>query len=250
MRAIVNREHKKALAERRAAQEAHAAKTRPAPTRVGWSSKPGPKPKPAVTDAVIAQQTAAQRKCWRDQHPELAAAERGLRKQRADMQKRWDHKRDGTAETHEHAAGVRQGALARLYQSGAIDAEQLAAAADIATVVERIGADVCVRTASLETHIDTPANYDGSFFERLGQVRREVAYGRWRRALAGSAQPVLEMIVDDAGVTVVAKRWRMHNRRARKMLIDALDLWPTMLGDAYREIDAAALAAAHAGLLA
>lgn len=162
----------------------------------------------------------------------------------------WSHKQ-GTPETHEHAARTNQGALARLWQSGAIDAEQLASAVEISSVAERIAADVAVKTASLETRIDSSRHGDGTFFEQLGQVRREVAYTRWRTLVGAPIAAVLDMIVGDAvGFTVVASRYRMHHRRAKKLLIDALDLWPIAMGTACREIDHEALQAAQARLLA
>ena len=165
-----------------------------------------------------------------------------------DQRERWSHKQ-GTPQTHDHAARYREGSLARLYQSGAIDADQLAASIDIAGVIERIGADVAVKTASLETRIDSNRHGDGGFHEALHLVRHELAYTRWRAALRGPVAPVLEMIAGDMPLTAVARIYRMHNRRARQLLIDALDLWPAMLGAALREVDEATLAAAQAGIL-
>lgn len=188
---------------------------------------------------------------WARRHPELAAAERELRKQRAGLSDRWKHKNEGTPETHDSASRRNQGALVRLYQTDAIDAEQLAAAVEIAQVVERIGGDVAVKTASLETRIDVTRCGDGSFFERLGHVRREVAYTRWRDEVEGPIAAILDMLVGEpVGFTVVAKRYRMHNRRAKRLLIEALDLWPRILGGVCKEVDEDALIAAHARLAA
>lgn len=188
------------------------------------------------------------RAAWARRHPEIAREQRALRKTRAETLARWKHKNDGTPETHEHARR-QEGALARLYRTGAIDAEQLAAAAEIAAVAERIGRDVAVKTASLETRVDVTRIGDGGFFERLGQVRREMAYTRWR-ALLREPAPVLDMLTAGVGFTIVAARYRMHNRRARRLLIDALDLWPEILGRVCREVDDRALAVAHARLAA
>lgn len=164
------------------------------------------------------------------------------------LRERWSHKR-GTPETHEHVARTREGSLARLYQTGAIDAEQLASAAQIAEVVERIGADVAVRTASLETRVDSCRHGDGGFHEQLGRVRREMAYTRWRARAPEPVAALLEMIAGDVGFTVVARVYRMHNRRAKKLLLDGLNLWPVILEGVCREVDPATLAAAHAGIL-
>ncbi|WP_235530332.1 hypothetical protein [Sphingomonas sp. Leaf62] len=248
MRAIVDREHRTAMAERRAAREAHAganaASVRP---RVGWSTKAPPRRKPSDIDRAIAARAEEHRLDWARRHPDAAKAERAFRKGRAEMADRWDHKREGTIETHERASRTHQGALARLWHSGAIDADQLAAAVEIAIVAERIGADVAVRTASLETRIDSGRRGDGAFYEALSRVRHEVAYTRWRAAIDGPIGAVLDMVVGETvGFTVVAKRYRMHNRRAKKLLIDALDLWPRVLGQVCKEIDRAAVDQAHA----
>ncbi|HEX8585043.1 MAG TPA: hypothetical protein VF680_11600 [Allosphingosinicella sp.] len=219
----------------------------------GWCSKAPAKrvrDRRAAAQREIDARVDASKLAWARRHPAAAAAERSLRKAQATTATRWKHKNEGTAETHEHAARRQQGALARLYLSGGIDAEQLAAAAEIAAVAERIGGDVAVKTASLETRVDTTRMGDGTFFERLGQVRREVAYTRWRAAVGAGIAPVLDMIVGDAeGFTVVARRYRMGNRRAKALLIAALDLWPRILGGVVREVDEATLAAAQAGIL-
>lgn len=248
MRAIIEREHRTALAERRAAREAHAAaNATPGRPRVGWSTKAPPRRKPSAIDRAIAARAEEHRLDWARRHPEAARTERAFRKGRAEAADRWDHKREGTPETHERASRTHQGALARLWHSGAITSDQLAAAVEIATVAERIGADVSVRTASLETRIDSGRRGDGAFFEALSRVRHEVAYTRWRAAIDGPVGAVLDMVVGETvGFTVVAARYRMHNRRAKKLLIDALDLWPRVLRAVCKEIDPAALAKAHA----
>lgn len=244
MRGIVTREHRKALDERREAQMAHSAAVRPA-AGAGWSTK-GRAPRPAPTVPSEA------RLRWAQRHPDAAAAERRLRVDRAALLKRWDHKREGTPETHEHHRHRREGALMRLYQTGAIDIEQLNAAVEIAAVAERIGADVAIRTASLETRIDTGGwRAEPMFIEGLSRIRHEVAYGRWRGAVAqlGPVGAVLDMVVGETvGFTVVAKRYGMHNRRAKRLLIEALALWRRELQEACHEIDPATVAAAHAGL--
>ncbi|WP_292621165.1 hypothetical protein [Novosphingobium sp. 17-62-19] len=196
----------------------------------------------------------AQHRAWARRHPARAAEERALRIERRDLIGRYPATCAATPETREHVRGKRQGALARLYASGAISIEQLGAALEIAAVVERIGSDVTVRTVSLETRVDQSMCGDGGFFEALGQVRREVAYGRWRAALpdllAGApVAAVLQLIVEDVGVTVVTRAHRMHVRRVRKILSDALDAWPAHLWDAVREVDEATLMAAQSGLL-
>jgi hypothetical protein len=50
------------------------------------------------------------------------------------------------------------------------------------------------------------------------------------------------MIVDDLGITWAARRMRVGVRRMRKLLDDALDLWPKMLSSAYDDVDEVDLA--------
>jgi hypothetical protein len=201
----------------------------------------------SAVERMIDERREQSRQAWARRHPELARAERSLRRARVQRDSRWSHKNDGTAETHEHASR-QEGRLAELYRTGTIDAEQLLAAVEIANVAERIGRDVAVKTASLETRVDMTRMGDGSFFERLGQVRREYAYTRWREKLPHPA-PVLDMLVGDPeGFTVVARRYRMHHRKAKRLLIEALDRWPAELIHACRMIDDDALDKAHVRL--
>lgn len=208
----------------------------------------------SAIEARAAEDRNGQRSSWAGRHPARAAEERRLRLERRDLIERCPATSAATPETREHARRKRQGALARLYASGAIGIDQLGAALEIAAVVERIGCDVTVRTVSLETRVDQSMRGDAGFFEALGQVRREVAYGRWRDALpqicAGApVAMVLDIIVEDTGITVAARRYRMHVRRARKVLIDALDLWRPHMIAAVRDVDEATLLAAQAGLV-
>lgn len=143
---------------------------------------------------------------------------------RVALRERWSHKQ-GTPETHEHAAGIREGSLARLYRSKAIGVDQLAAAEAIAAVHARIAADVTVRTASLETRIDAGRRGAGAAEESAAAVAREVAYTRWRRDLGGDAAVVLAMVVEDVGIARAASLHGMHVRKARRVLIAALDDW-------------------------
>lgn len=210
--------------------------------------------KKGTIDAQVEIDRHLQRSSWARRHPQRAADERRLRIERRDLIGRFPATCAATPETREHARRKRQGALARLHASGAISIEQLGAALEIAAVIERIGAEVTVRTVSLETRVDQSMRGDGGFFEALGQVRREVAYGAWRRelpAICGSVPvaAVLALIVEDEGVTVVARRFRLHVRRVRKLLIDALDAWPGHVWAAVREVDEATLLAAQSGLV-
>lgn len=265
MRGIAAREARHAAAERRAAREEWEAAHRPTPRprKVALT----PEQAKALGEEPVYLKKLDARERQRVEHlvlgrdrPPATSVGRGKAKRKAPAQldasvdaalrlREVYGAKQGTPETRARAANTRQGSLARLHQSGAITSEQLGSAVEIATVHERIGADVSVRTASLETRVDAGGRGDGAFWEALGQVRRELAYTRWRQALRNSAAPVLDMVAGDEGLAAVAKRYRMHHRRARALLVEALDLWPRMIGDAAREVDAATLAAAHAGIL-
>jgi len=178
------------------------------------------------------------------------AEERALRGARREARKRWGHKPYGTVQTHVAADRAREGALLRLYQSGAISLDQLGAAQEIAAEAERIAGDVRVRTVSLETRVDCAARPGGAFFEALGRVRREVAYGRWRAGLPrGVAALVLDIVTADMALTVAARLHHMHARRAKRALCDALDAWAGTIRMVAREIDEADVLAAQAGIL-
>lgn len=184
---------------------------------------------------------------WEERHPEAAAEERALRKQRRAIRKGFSHKVHGTPETHYRAAQVHQGAMARLFMSGSINEDQLAWSAEIRAVAERIGRDVAIGTVSFETRVDQSRSGDGTFFERLGAVRAEVAYTRWRAALP-APEIVLAIIVEDLACSAAARRFHKNTRTVRKLLTDALDAWPYWQRDARDEIDHDALSAAHAAI--
>ena len=206
-------------------------------------------------EAILAARARANHSAWCARHPKQAAELRALRLAQRAAEERWGRTGDGTPATHAHAAKLRQGALARLYHSGALTAEQLGSALEIASAAERIGAEVQVRTVSLETRIDG-GRRDGTFWEALTLVRREMAYSDWRSRLPrlcwsnhGPDAPVavvLDMIVHDIGVTEAARLHHVHIRRARRLLGEALDLWPGIISHYVREVDDAVLAEAHA----
>lgn len=131
----------------------------------------------------------------------------------------------GTPETLEHVAIAtrREGSLARLARSGAIDAHQLAAAQDIATAYEFITADVAVRTAKLERGGGGGPNAADA--EPIARVILERSYTQWRNDVAPHADMLLAIIVEDIGLTIAARRWRLSTRRARSILVLALDRW-------------------------
>ncbi|MCW2406162.1 hypothetical protein M2336_002791 [Sphingobium sp. B1D7B] len=191
---------------------------------------------------------AAIKVAWAARHPERAAEERRLRKANIAAQARWAHKRNGTPETHEHASRVRQGALARLYMSGAIDAELLAAGAEIAAASALIMCDVAVRTASLETRIDSSPHGE-VFHEALGRVWMEAAYSQWRADPRVHGPLMLSVVHEDLGIAAAAARHHMAARRARALVVTGLQIWIDMFRQTRREINEEALMRVQAAIL-
>lgn len=168
----------------------------------------------------------------------VLAVERRARRQRVVSLSAWSHKNEGTCETHANAAKTRQGALARLFESGAIDREQLEWAAEISAVAESIERDVSVRTASMEARVDASGRFGVALIEGVRWVRLQMAYTRWRLFLPMPKRLVLDMIVGDPiGFTVAARRYGVHNRRAKKLLIQAIDRWPDCVEWACNQVD-------------
>jgi hypothetical protein len=161
--------------------------------------------------------------------PEIEAA--------VSIREAWSHKMNGTAQTHEHAARTHADALAQLHANGSINNEQLEWTAQIANVHRSIESDVGVKVASLEARVDTTSR-PAVIAERIHRVRMHRAYGFWRDMLPAPKALVLDMIVGDAiGYTVAARRHRVHNRKAKRLLLDAIDRWPLCVAHAFSIID-------------
>jgi hypothetical protein len=204
--------------------------------------------KAATAARAIAQRREVSRSQWAKRHPEKAREERDLRRRNREAREDFGHKVHGTPETHANAARTRQGAVARLYEAGEISVDQLAAAANICAVHAIVTRDVAIGTVSFETRVDVGTRHNALFYERLGAVRAEVAYSAWRRSLA-EPWPVLAMVIDDVSYSTAAAHFGMHKRRAKKLLIDALDGWFTEIDHACDMVDSATLLAAQAAIL-
>jgi len=159
---------------------------------------------------------------------------------------REDNPGAGTPQT---LAKFSDGSMQRLLLNGDITPEQKACAESIADTAERIVRGIGVRTCSYEVRVDRAQDGDAALREQLGAVRRERAYSEWRAQLIKVILPLHELIVEDMKLTDVARRYRMDNRRLKKLLIEALDLWPKIIGRVCKEIDLATLVAAQAGIL-
>lgn len=128
-----------------------------------------------------------------------------------------------------HAEHHHEGAIAQLHRNGALSDKQLDWAMQIAYAAESIERDVDVRTASLEARVDQSRR--GAVVEQLiGTVRLHMAYTRWRKMLPMPKRLVLDMLVGEPiGFTVAARRHKVHNRKARRYLLDGIDRWPACM---------------------
>ena len=80
---------------------------------------------------------------------------------------------------------------------------------------------------------DITASHEG----RAIMVDLPARTGRARVAAGGQGAAALAMIVDEVSIREAGRRWRMSERRARKLLLDALALWPDYLAEARDGID-------------
>lgn len=155
----------------------------------------------------------------------------------------FDHKNEGTFQTHAHAANAgrsRPGSLSKLFTDGEISRDEWAWAGEIAMVAEAIERDVAVRVVSYEMRIDCSASGRNEVIEGPLAIRMQVAYSHWRRWLPDPKRMILDMIVGDAKpFTTVAREYGVHKRRTRALLIGSIQMWPDALEAAEVEIEAA-----------
>lgn len=153
------------------------------------------------------------------------------------LRERWSHKNRGTPETWETATRTHTGALAQLHANGTINNEQLEWAAQIANVYRSIEADVGIKVASLEARVDQSSR-PPVIAERIHRVRMHLAYTFWRDMILAPKALVLDMLVGDMiGYSVAAIRHRVHPRKAKRRLLEAIDRWPLAVAHAFSAVD-------------
>ena len=178
----------------------------------------------------------------------LLRAELEAAAERTTMLDRWKHKNEGTPETHEKASRQRQGTIARLYEQGTIDADQLGWAAEIAAAAEEIERDVSIRPMAYEPRIDCAHGTDGLLIEGLYRVRRSVAYTHWRSKLPAPKRMVLDVVAtEQVSLRVSAERCGVHRRLVKREVIRALNAWPAAVAFAESRVgdDELAVIRAH-----
>lgn len=159
-------------------------------------------------------------------------------------------RREGTPETLFKASRAREGNIAALFMSGKIDQEQLGWAEEIYRAYEIIASDVTIRNVSYEPRIDNQASARDVLVEGIGRVRREVAYTYWRNNIPQPYAMIMEMLTGERiSYSSAALKYKMHKRKSLALLLKAIDLWPDALSHSEKNVDAADVAAAHAGLV-
>lgn len=174
---------------------------------------------------------------------------------RAEVHARWSHKWEGTPETHErfNAAPDRMrrvghSAIHRMHALGKISSDELAAAEEIASVVEMIERAVSVRSGSLEARVDCAGSARDQLIESLGRVRLELTYRAWRKCIPNPKRMIIDMVTTNVPYVRLAASHGMHWRTARKRLITALRMWPQFKDDVRHFVDRDDVNAAYARL--
>jgi len=152
----------------------------------------------------------------------------------------------GTPETLAAADSTHSGGLEQLERNGTITKDQREWAAQIANVYRSIEADVGVKVASLEARVDQ-SRRSPAIAERIHRVRMHRAYAIWRDLIPAPKALVLDMIVGDAiGYSVAARRYRVHKRKAKRLLVESIDRWPLCVARAFSAVDQAVVDAMNA----
>lgn len=175
--------------------------------------------------------------------------EERLEAERIAMEERWGRHNAATPQTRDHASRTQQGAIARLFEAGYLSSDELEWAHEIAMTAAIIERDVSIAGASWETRVDCNGSSKDKLLEGVGRVRREMAYSWWRQRISEPKAAILAMLTgQQEAYSTVAARHRMGKKRARKLLISAIDLWPDAMDYAEAVVDREAIDQVHARL--
>lgn len=196
------------------------------------SSKPERKPQRDVTDELVSR---LERR-WEAERTREAG-----KQIHDDLQARWSHKQ-GAPETLDRIEAIprrqRQTPLLRMYKSGKVSVEELAAAEQICDVIEMIQRAVAPKTARLEARVDCEGAAKDVLVEGLRRIRLEHAYSIWRDKIPEPKHLILEMIQTNLPYTQQARKFGINWRTARKRLISSLQLWIAVLEDVHKNVSA------------
>ncbi|MBB4152918.1 hypothetical protein GGQ80_000806 [Sphingomonas jinjuensis] len=189
--------------------------------------QPRPKPSACTRPRGISKSE------WKARRHELQLASTRLLpgiEEQVQLREEWGGGR-GTAQTVYHAdrARKRAGSLARLHASGTVTSEQLIAALDIAETYEAICNHVGIKSSFAFDRVDCSFRPELAGDVLSAGAIRELRYDEWRRSVERFAL-VVDIIVADVGLTIAARSHRVSDRRARVLLVDALELWILLRG--------------------
>ena len=142
-------------------------------------------------------------------------------------------KKQGVARTYHQRS---TSSLLRLCARGVIDAEQLAAAQEIADEARRIGTEVGYASGSVEARVDCGSSGKTYGAEHLHRVCLERAYTAWRNDLKQPRGMVLAMVTQDNKLAAIAAHYGRNWVSAIKTLKAALNVWPQYKRDAFNGI--------------
>lgn len=132
-----------------------------------------------------------------------------------------------------------------LYERGSITEEQFEASVQIARVAEIISQAVGMRSASLEARVDNSGSAKDLLIEHIGRVRLEATYSAWRQTLPMPRRMVIDLVTGSVSLTVSSRRYRMRKRKAKVILVDALERWIKLREKIESEIEEQEVIAAH-----
>lgn len=136
--------------------------------------------------------------------------------------------------------------LAALHDAGKLTNYQIEAAGNITAASRLIRGEVAVRGSSVEARVDCSGSVTQALVEHIRQAHLARAYRRWWAS--GTRVPramLLEMIVQDAALKQIARRYRVGWPRALRMLGQSLDTFNEMYERVTQEIDQRDLEAVH-----
>lgn len=129
-----------------------------------------------------------------------------------------------------------QSSLRKMLDDGQLTEDQFWAAQEIAHVAEHLQRGVGVRSASLEARVDCSGSSRDMLIEKLGYVRAEATYSRWRTSIAIPRRMIVDMVLADRALFATARTYHVGWPRAKRLLQNALDRWNELREQSIRSI--------------
>lgn len=144
-----------------------------------------------------------------------------------------------------------QSSLRKLMDDGQLTEDQYWAAQEIAHVAEKLQRGLGARCASLEARVDCSGSGRDGLVEKLGYVRAEATYTRWRTSIAIPRRMIVDMVLEDRSLFATARTYGVGWPRAKRLLSNALDHWINLMAVTRHNLDEADLERAQikAGLV-